>query len=888
MQRIASKPETLTTANDFHSRPPEKKGVVENRPLYLEMTFIDPDGMEKIKITTSEILSPEKKDISKRENTYCKAETYFESLKTLAPGEVYVSEVIGPYVRGHMVGTYNRRRAEEMGIPFAPEQSGYAGKENPVGKRFRGLVRWGTPIIENGRKIGYVTLALDHTHIMEFTDHIIPTDERYSPISDAGSGNYAFMWDYKGRNISHPRDYFIVGFDPETGERAIPWLDEEMYALYQQSGESMARFEKQAPTFKQQSLSKKAAKPLTTAGLLGLDGRYLNFAPQCSGWHNLTQYGGSGSFLIFWSGLWKLTTAAAIPYHTGIYGDHPRGFGYITIGANVNEFHRPAMETAEKIRAIQTRFEQDLESEKKKSHDRMRVTLQETFQDLTLYTAIMVMAVILIAIFMATTLTKIITGMIRGIKRFQEGERGHRLEKRSNDEMGELASAFNTMADTVQQNIDQLEEMNDRLKAEIEERRKAQEELANSRDTLEIRVNERTAELEKEVEERRRVESRLNRAEKMEALGTLAGGVAHDLNNVLSGLVSYPDLLLMQLSPDSDLYKPIETISQSGKRAATIVQDLLTLARRGVPANETVNLNRIVETFLHSPEYQKMCSHHSGVSIRTQLGEDLLNVKGSQVHLMKSLLNLVSNACEAMPEGGIIEVATANCYMDKPIRGYDDVKEGDYATLTVTDTGEGISPEDMHRIFEPFYSKKKMGHSGTGLGMAVVWGTVKDHNGYIDLESAENQGTRFTLYFPATREEIAAAAVVDVSAYYGRGESVLVVDDVVHQREIASAILKELGYRVHTVPGGEEAVEYLKTETADLILLDMIMEPGMDGLDTYRRILALHPGQKAIIASGFSETDRLRETLRMGAGKYLKKPYTIEKIARAMRTVLNK
>jgi hypothetical protein len=236
-------------------------------------------------------------------NTYCRAETYFAALKRLNPGEIYVSEVIGPYVKGHMIGTYGRTRAGEMGIPFAPEKSGYAGKENPVGKRFRGLVRWGTPVVEGGRITGYVTLALDHTHIMEYTDHIVPTAQRYSAISDAGSGNYAFMWDFKGRNISHPRDYFIVGYDPETGSPAVPWLDEEMYAIWQQSGRSIETFFSRAPLFKEQSLAKKAANPLTKAGMLGLDCRYLNFAPQCTGWQTLTENGGSGSFLIFWSGV---------------------------------------------------------------------------------------------------------------------------------------------------------------------------------------------------------------------------------------------------------------------------------------------------------------------------------------------------------------------------------------------------------------------------------------------------------------------------------------------------------------------------------------------------------------------------------------------------------
>ncbi len=192
-------------------------------------------------------------------------------------------EVIGPYLRSPIIGAYTKTRAREKGIAFKPEDAAYAGKENPVGKRFQGLIRWASPVVCEGKIIGWVTLALDHTHVMEFTDHLVPTDERYSPISDAGSGNYAFMWDYKDRNISHPRDYFIAGYDPETGQPAIPWLESSLYEDFQNSGRSIQDWETTAPVMQSQSLQKKPAAALTKAGLLGLDCRYLNFAPQCDG-----------------------------------------------------------------------------------------------------------------------------------------------------------------------------------------------------------------------------------------------------------------------------------------------------------------------------------------------------------------------------------------------------------------------------------------------------------------------------------------------------------------------------------------------------------------------------------------------------------------------------
>ena len=390
-------------------------------------------------------------------------------------------------------------------------------------------------------------------------------------------------------------------------------------------------------------------------------------------------------------------------------------------------------------------------------------------------------------------------------------------------------------------------------------------------------------------EERRKLESQLQRAEKMEAIGSLAGGVAHDLNNILGGLVSYPDLLLMDLPEDSPLRRPILTIKNSGKKAAAIVQDLLTLARRGVATTEVANLNDIITDYLASPEYDKLRDFHPGVQVETNLEADLLNVLGSPVHLSKTVMNLISNAAEALPRGGKVTISTRNQYIDRSIRGYDQINEGDYAVLTVADNGIGISSEDMGRIFEPFYTKKTMGISGTGLGMAVVWGTAKDHKGYIDVQSTKGEGTKFDLYFPVTRKEVdKEKPTTTTEEYMGNGETILVVDDVQEQREVASVLLSKLGYSVNAVSSGEEAVEYMKTNSAHLLILDMIMYPGIDGLDTYKKILELNPGTKAIIASGFSETHRVKAAQKLGAGQYVTKPYTLDKIGLAVKTELGR
>ena len=391
----------------------------------------------------------------------------------------------------------------------------------------------------------------------------------------------------------------------------------------------------------------------------------------------------------------------------------------------------------------------------------------------------------------------------------------------------------------------------------------------------------------RDVSERKQLETSLRKAQKMEAIGTLAGGVAHDLNNILGGLVSYPELLLLQLPEDSPLRESILTIQKSGEKAAAVVQDLLTLARRGVVVAEVVDLNDVIAEYLKSPEHEKLQSYHPGVHLETHFDQETLNILGSPTHLSKTVMNLVSNAAEAMPEGGTLTVSTENRYIDRPIRGYDNVKEGDYFVLTISDTGTGISPDDINKIFEPFYTKKKMGRSGTGLGMTVVWGTVKDHNGYIHVQSTEGRGTTFALYFPVTRKKLPEdESSLSVEAYSGNGECILIVDDVEEQRQIASGMLKELGYSVVSVSSGEEAVEYLKINKVHLLVLDMIMDPGMDGLETYKKILEIRPGQKAIIASGFSETDRVKEVQNLGAGAYIRKPLLLEKIGIAIKEEL--
>jgi PAS domain S-box-containing protein len=383
------------------------------------------------------------------------------------------------------------------------------------------------------------------------------------------------------------------------------------------------------------------------------------------------------------------------------------------------------------------------------------------------------------------------------------------------------------------------------------------------------------------------LERKLARAEKMQAIGLMAGGVAHDLNNILSGIVSYPELLLLKLPEDSDLRKPLLAIHESGKRAATVVADLLTVARGAAAAREVHDLNRMVREYLDSPEGANLKTLYPHISRQVRLDAIKPFISCSQIHIKKCLMNLMTNAAEAIDGQGMIRIATSSQYLIPAEQGEHRLPEGEYVVLGVEDNGPGISENDLEHIFEPFYTRKMMGRSGTGLGLTVVWNTVRDHGGRVKVES-NSDGTVFRLYFPVVAGEDRRAAEDDDATVNlnGNQEHVLVVDDEPQLRDIAAQILKGLNYRVDLVESGEQAVEFIKKQTVDLVLIDMLMEPGMNGRQTYQEIVRLHPGQKAIIVSGFSESNDAKIALKLGAKGFLKKPYSIEQLGMVVKKSL--
>lgn len=415
--------------------------------------------------------------------------------------------------------------------------------------------------------------------------------------------------------------------------------------------------------------------------------------------------------------------------------------------------------------------------------------------------------------------------------------------------------------------------------------------LEQANQILEQRVEARTRELLTQVEERKVVEDKLHRAEKMEAIGLMASGVAHDLNNILSGIVSYPELLLMRLPEDSSLRQPLNVIRESGTRAAAVVADLLTLARDAAKVRIMADLNSLILEYLQSPEAALLHKSHPRVHITTDLEPDLPQLCCSPTHVSKSIMNLVTNAVEAFDEvehEGRILIRSRKIELSGGEAEALQFRPGGYLVLEFEDNGRGMSADDQKHIFEPFYTKKKMGRSGTGIGLAVVWNCMQDHQGQVRVHSIEDQGTFFSLYFPLDNGGNChkGSETQQPTQIRGTGQTILVVDDEPRQRDIAVQILTELGYRMTAAASGEEAIELVKKESFDLLLLDMIMDPGLDGCETFAEIITFRPGQKAIIVSGYSDSEQIDQALALGVSDFLVKPYSVVGLGSVVAAVL--
>ncbi len=935
----------------FHYRPAETfqyKAV----PLYDEIAFIDLQGNEVVKYVSpnsTKIHHPfdrTKRNVSQRENTYVKAETYFAELQKLKPGEIYVSDVVGAYVGSNYIGMYApavvEKAAADRGydIPFQPEGQAYAGKENPNGQRFEGIVRWAMPVAdENGGVKGYVTFALNHDHIMEFVDHITPMNQRYTQLSSAFEGNYAFIWDYKCRSICHPRHHSIVGFNPETGDPETPWLETSIYEAWQQSGVAKwSNFvdETNWPIFDQQSRTKKPALALTKAGLVGLDGRYLNNAPQCTGWMDLTERGGSGSFYILWSGLYKLNTAAAIPYYTGHYAPSEendfskRGFGFVAIGAGLDDFTRPARETEIRLETAAS------------------ATLNDTFTTLFLSTSLLIVLVVTIAILLASSITGNITHLIKGISRFRAGERQFRFETESKDEFGTLADSFDDMADSIVDSVKNplsITDMEQRIiymnepglkfnhltlqtavgrpygecsvyptgskydpilaleqgrEADIffvERTRRYIRGVANfflSKEGEKIGYIIETNDMTEMVLDQLALEQAVSDANRAnQHKGEFLARMSHEIRTPMNAIIGLANIVQRKLGgtvaekPEiTEVKDHVRQIEVSSQHLLGLLNDILDLSKieagkieLSQEAMELPKLSATVASIIKPRCDEKNIAFETNFEAFTPA-----TLMGDPLRLRQVLINLLGNAVKFTPELGSIYFSVARR----------ERKDGmALIEFAVRDTGIGISEETLKTIFQPFEQADRSiskQYGGTGLGLSISHHIVQLFGGEIQVTSQLGKGSefRFSIWLRELEESDGPTLeALDVTGKFG-GRRALVVDDVEINRMIVNSLLESTGMASDEAADGDEAVEKFAGSlpgTYDVIFMDIQM-PKMDGYEAALAIRALnHSDAKtvpivALTANAFKED--IDKALENGMNAHITKPVDMDRLAEVL------
>jgi signal transduction histidine kinase/ActR/RegA family two-component response regulator len=384
--------------------------------------------------------------------------------------------------------------------------------------------------------------------------------------------------------------------------------------------------------------------------------------------------------------------------------------------------------------------------------------------------------------------------------------------------------------------------------------------------------------------------SQLEKSKKSEALGHLLGRVAHDLSNVLSSIVGFPELLLLNLPEKDPARKPLEIMKESGTKAANITRDLLTLARRGAMKFEALDLNQIINDYLNSPEHQKLINLHPEIQIRF-LPEKIPDLMGSAIHLNKMIMNLISNACEAIEKKGTVSIKTKFCSLSSGTDNHENRNTSEnekYIVLQVKDNGTGIEPDDLPHIFEPFFSRKSMGKSGTGLGMTVVSTTVEDHKGHIDVCTNPGTGTCFKIFFPPTNKKRKSSRVTKHKPFLpGKREKILIIDSSPEQRNSLKIMLSYLNYEAISASTKEEAINLFKQHIFELIIFDMGLKHGTNHLETFKLLKKEKPAQKGIAMTNTHCAEAIIRSRKADARPCLTKPFTLEALCNALQQRLN-
>jgi len=387
-----------------------------------------------------------------------------------------------------------------------------------------------------------------------------------------------------------------------------------------------------------------------------------------------------------------------------------------------------------------------------------------------------------------------------------------------------------------------------------------------------------------DITDRQALAAQLQQAQKMEAVGTLAGGVAHDFNNLLQAIRGFAQVLLLKGDESSPGRRELEEIHQAAIRGGDLSRQLLTFSRKVETSLRPVDLNAEVERIatLLRRTIPRM------IAIDVELEKDLKPISGDPGKLEQLVMNLALNAKDAMDDGGTLVSTTHNVTLTEAFcRRHVGGRPGEHVLLRVADSGHGMDQATLERMFEPFYTTKAVG-KGSGLGLPIVYGIVKDHDGNITCQSEVGRGTTFEIYLPALEQSAEPGEVETADELQGGTETILLVDDDDAVRDAVRQMLEPFGYSVRTTADGESALELYGREpdAIDLVILDLIM-PGMGGRKCLRRILEMNPSAKVLIVSGHSPGDQVREALESGARGFVGKPYGLSRILREIRNILD-
>ena len=385
----------------------------------------------------------------------------------------------------------------------------------------------------------------------------------------------------------------------------------------------------------------------------------------------------------------------------------------------------------------------------------------------------------------------------------------------------------------------------------------------------------------RDLTERKRMEAQLLLAQKMEAIGTLAGGVAHDFNNLLMVIQGNVSLMLLDIPPSHPHYEMLKTIEKKVQSGSRLTSQLLGYASKGKYEVKPLHLNQLVEETV-----EVFGRTRKSISLHRNLAQDVAPVEADSGQIEQVLMNLMVNAADAMPLGGDLFLKTANISHTEFQGKVYQPKPGDYVLLTVTDTGIGMDSNTLKRIFDPFFTTKEFG-KGTGLGLASVYGIIKGHAGYIDVESVKGRGTTFKIYLPATERKIERTRKESGPILKGT-ETILIIDDEDSVLDVGQKILRFMGYQVLAARDGEEAIEVYRDhrEKIDLVILDLIM-PKIEGGKVFDRLREISPEVKILIASGYSLEGQASQMLERGANGFIQKPFDMKQFSQSIRTILN-